>query len=139
MLYCTTVLSNTITVIHQKMLYCTTVVLGLPLLRLILEYCTVLLYFCTSTTSDSLQYFSDSSYLAVHYPRPVLQHHIKLQFIELSRYIISDMSHIWICPIIWQIFYYILLYLHASTPVFCSGYYLIPACLFCSSSWLILQ
>ena len=139
MLYCTTVLSNTITVIHQKMLYCTTVVLGLPLLRLILEYCTVLLYFCTSTTSDSLQYFSDSSYLAVHYPRPVFQHHIKLQFIELSRYIISDMSHIWICPIIWQIFYYILLYLHVSTPVCCPDYNLVPACIFRSRSWLILQ
>ena len=138
MLYCTTVLSNTITVIHQKMLYCTTVVLGLPLLRLILEYCTVLLYFCTSTTSDSLQYFSDSSYLAVHYPRPVFQHHIKLQFIELSRYIISDMSPIWICPIIWQIFI-IFYYIFMSAPLYVAQIIFYSCLHFSSRSWLILQ
>ena len=59
--------------------YCTfTTVLRTPLLQIIMEYCTVLLYlehhcynsswntvlyFCTSTTSDSLQYFSDIQFI----------------------------------------------------------------------------
>ena len=38
------------------------------------------------------------------------------------------MSPIWICPIIWQIFYYVLLYLHVSTPVCRPDYFLfLPA------------